>query len=138
MRALAARDALRGWLLFVAGRPVSYLYAPAKGTTLDYAHLGYDPDFADLSPGAVLQFEAMRQLIEEKRFTLFDFTEGEGQHKRQFGTGAVECLDLLLLKPSLANLLAGHALNGFDRAISAAKHATRLLRLESLARSFRR
>ena len=35
---------------------------------LIYAHLGYDPDFADHSPGTVLQLEAMRQLMAERAF----------------------------------------------------------------------
>jgi CelD/BcsL family acetyltransferase involved in cellulose biosynthesis len=138
MRALAAGDRMRGWLLFLDGRPVSYLYAPAEGDTLIYSHLGYDPAVADLSPGTVLQFEAMRQLMEEGRFALFDFTEGEGQHKLQFGTGTVDCLDILLLRPRLANLLAGHALNGFDGAVATAKTLVRRLRLERLARRVRR
>jgi hypothetical protein len=50
MRALARRDQMRGWLLFVDARPISYLYAPAEGDTLIYAFLGYDPEFAELSP----------------------------------------------------------------------------------------
>ena len=138
MRSLAAADAMRGWILFAEGTPVSYLYAPAEGATLLYAHLGYDPDFAHLSPGTVLQFEAMRQLMGEGRFRLFDFTEGEGQHKRLFSTGDVECLDLLLLRRTLPNLLAGWSLTGFDAAVAAAKRAVRALRLESLARRIRR
>lgn len=138
MEALARRDSIRGWLLFLDGRPVSYLHAPAEGETLVYAHLGYDPDFADLSPGTVLQFEAMRQLMQEARFRLFDFTEGEGQHKRQFGTHDIDCLDLLLLRPTLANLAAGHCLNTFDGAVAAAKTAVLGLGLERLARAARR
>lgn len=138
MRELAARDSLRGWVLFIDGRPASYLYAPAEGGTLVYAHLGYDPDHAPLSPGTVLQFEALRQLMEEGRFRLLDFTEGEGQHKRQFATGSVECVDLLLLRPTFSNRLAGHALAGFDGIVAFAKAATVRLGLESLARSLRR
>lgn len=138
MRGLAARDSVRGWVLFIDGRPASYLYAPAEGATLVYAHLGYDPDHAALSPGTVLQFEALRQLMEEGRFALFDFTEGEGQHKRQFATGSVDCVDLLLLRPTLSNRLAGHALAGFDRAVAFAKAAVARLGLESLARTLRR
>jgi len=138
MRGLAARDALRGWVLFIDGRPASYLHAPAEGAVLVYAHLGYDPDHAALSPGTVLQFEALRQLMEEGRFELFDFTEGEGQHKRQFATGSVECVDLLLLRPSLSNRLAGHALAGFDRLVALATAAVSRLGIESLARSLRR
>jgi CelD/BcsL family acetyltransferase involved in cellulose biosynthesis len=138
MRALAGRDSMRGWVLFLDSEPISYLYAPAEGDTLVYAHLGYDPAFADLSPGTVLQFEAMRALMEEGRFRLFDFTEGEGQHKRLFGTGAVECVDLLLLRPTLANRLTGAALNGFDASVRLAKEAARRLGAENLARAFRR
>ena len=138
MREQAARGAMRGWILFLDNLPAAYLYAPADGATLIYAHLGYDPQFADLSPGSVLQFEAMRELMEEARFRLFDFTEGEGQHKRLFSTGSVECVDLLLLKRTPANLLAGWSLCAFDRGIETAKAVLKRLGLESLARRFRR
>jgi CelD/BcsL family acetyltransferase involved in cellulose biosynthesis len=138
MQDRAARDAMRGWILFLEGRPVAYLYAPAEGATLIYAHLGYDPNYADLSPGSVLQFEAMRQLMGEGRFRLFDFTEGEGQHKRLFSTGEVECVDLLLLRRTPANFLAGWSLSAFDGGIEAAKAALKRLNIESLARRFRR
>jgi CelD/BcsL family acetyltransferase involved in cellulose biosynthesis len=121
MRALARRDAVRAWLLFLDGRPISYLYAPAEGATLIYAYLGYDPAFAEHSPGAVLQLEAQRQLMGERKFRLFDFTEGEGQHKRQFASGDLECLDLLLLRPTLRNLTAGHGLAAFDAGVALAK-----------------
>jgi CelD/BcsL family acetyltransferase involved in cellulose biosynthesis len=138
MEALARRDSIRGWLLFLDGRPVSYLHAPAEGDTLVYAHLGYDPDIAELSPGTVLQFEVMRQLVGQRRFRLFDFTEGEGQHKRQFGTADLDCLDLLLLRGTLPNLAAGHGLNAFDSAVAAGKKAVLALGLEKLARAVRR
>jgi CelD/BcsL family acetyltransferase involved in cellulose biosynthesis len=138
MEALACRDSIRGWLLFLDGRPVSYLHAPAEGDTLVYAHLGYDPDISELSPGTVLQFEVMRQLVGQGRFRLFDFTEGEGQHKRQFGTADIDCLDLLLLRGTLPNLAAGHGLNAFDSAVAVGKKAVLALGLEKLARAVRR
>ena len=103
---LAERDAVRGWILFLDGAPVSYLYAPAEGDVLMYEHLGYDPAAADWSPGIVLQCAAMRQLFEERRFRLFDFTEGDGRHKALFATGDVPCADLLLLRPTTANRAA--------------------------------
>jgi hypothetical protein len=43
MQDLARRDAARAWLLFIDGRPASYLYAPAEGAALRYAYLGYHP-----------------------------------------------------------------------------------------------
>lgn len=138
MRALARAGRARGWLLFLDGAAIAYLYAPAEGSTLIYAHLGHDPDFADLSPGTVLQLEAMRQLMAEKSFALFDFTEGEGQHKRLFATGGVDCVDLLLLRPTAGNLFAGHALSGFDRAVALAKKAATRLGVAGALRRLRR
>ena len=136
LSARAARDEVRAWLLFLDGVPISYLYAPAEGATLIYDSLGYDPDFASFSPGTVLQFEALRQLFDEGRFRLFDFTEGEGQHKSLFASGSAPCVDLLLLRPTPGNLAAGHFLNGFDAAVAGAKRAAAALRLERLVRSF--
>ena len=121
MQALASADQVRAWLLRIEDRAIAYLYAPAEGDTLIYAHLGYDPDFAEYSPGTVLQLEAMRELMEERRFVRFDFTEGDGQHKRQFATDGVDCVDLLLVRPTFANLAAGHALGAFDGAVDLAK-----------------
>jgi CelD/BcsL family acetyltransferase involved in cellulose biosynthesis len=131
---LAAQDQVRAWLLFVDGRPVSYLYAPAERATLRYAYLGYDPAFSGFSPGTVLQIEAMRMLMEENRFRWFDFTEGDGQHKRQFATASINSLDLLLLRPTLGNLAAARALAAFDGAVAAAKR----LGLKRIARTLRR
>jgi CelD/BcsL family acetyltransferase involved in cellulose biosynthesis len=138
MRERARRDAVRAWVLFLDGRPVSYLHAPAEGDTLIYAHLGYDPEVADLSPGAVLQYEAIRQLMAERRFRLFDFTEGEGDHKSRFATGSIDCIDLLLLRPRLGNLAAAAGLGAFDRAVAAGRKAADRLGLGKLARTLLR
>lgn len=125
MQNLARAGRARGWLLFLDDVPIAYLWAPAEGSTLIYAYLGYDPAFAEFSPGTVLQLEAMRMLMEEQAFALFDFTEGEGQHKSLFATGDVDCVDVLLLRPSTGNLLVGHATTGFDRAVALAKRMLR-------------
>jgi CelD/BcsL family acetyltransferase involved in cellulose biosynthesis len=123
--ALAHHDQLRAFLLFARDRPIAYLYTPAEGDTLVYAYLGYDPDFAEYSPGALLQLEAMRALMAERRFLYFDFAEGDARHKRQFASSSVASVDLLLLKPGLANRLIGRSLVLFDAFVAKAK---RLLR----------
>ena len=138
IRRLAEEDRVRGWILYLDGAPASYLLAPADGNTLIYAHVGYDPAFADLSPGSVLQFEAMRMLLEEKRFRLFDFTEGDGQHKRAFATASVACADLLIVRPTVANLMVARSVNGFDRLIASARAAAGATGMERLARSLLR
>lgn len=121
MLSLAAKDAVRGFLLFINGRPAAYLYVPARGDVLIYSCLGYHPDFADLSPGSVLQYEAFRLLLAEQRFAWFDFTEGGGQHKQSFATGSLASVDLLLLRPTMANRLRLGALGSFDSVVAFAR-----------------
>ncbi len=138
MLAGAAADTVRAWLLYIGGEPAAYLYCPAHGDTLTYEFVGHDPAYNELSPGAVLQIEAFRELFEEGRFARFDFTEGEGQHKRQYSTGGVACLDLLLLRPSLGNRLTLAALGGFNRAVAGGKALAQAAGVEKLARKLRR
>jgi len=138
LQRLAAADAVRAWLLYLGDRPVAYLCCPVEGDTIVYAHVGHDPEAAALSPGAVLQLEALRDLFAEERFAWFDFTEGEGQHKRQMASGGVPCIDLMLLRSTLANraLIAGLA--GFDGGVALAKRAIRRLGAERIAKRLRR
>ncbi|MGN7998549.1 GNAT family N-acetyltransferase [Sphingomonas sp. 22176] len=138
LQRLAEAEAVRAWLLLLEGRPVAYLCCPAVGDTLVYAHVGHDPDFAALSPGAVLQLAALRDLFAEGRFASFDFTEGEGQHKRQMASGGVACVDLMLLRPTLANRMLIAALAGFDGGVALAKRAVRRLGAEGIAKRLRR
>ncbi|TPG54877.1 GNAT family N-acetyltransferase [Sphingomonas glacialis] len=134
----AAADQVRAWLLYVAGEPAAYLYCPIAGGTVRYDHVGHDPAFNDLSPGGVLMLEAMRDLYAEPGLRRFDFTEGDGQHKRSFATAGVACVDLLLLRPTLANRATIAALEAFDRGALWAKRAVARLGLERVARRVRR
>lgn len=138
MLARGAADCVRAWLLRVRGEPVAYLYCPAVGDTLIYDRLGHDPAWAEHSPGAVLQVEALRDLMDERRFAWFDFTEGEGRHKRQFASGGAECVDLLLLRPTLVNRAAVTALTRFDALMAWAKRAADRPALAGLAHRVRR
>lgn len=138
MYAMAAAGHVRAWLLFVGGAPAAYLYCPIHGDTAIYEFVGHDPRFNDLSVGAVLQVEALRDLAADPAVARFDFTEGDGQHKRQFATGGVECCDVLLLRPTLANRVAIAALAGFDGSMALAKRLVARLGLQDVAKKVRR
>lgn len=129
---------VRAWLLYIAGEPAAYLYCPIIGQTVIYSHVGHDPAFNDFSPGVVLQMEAFRDLFEEQRFACFDFTEGEGQHKRQFASGGVECVDLLLLRSSIGNRAVMALLGAFNASVALAKRIVQQLGLTPLTRKLRR
>ena len=138
LQSLATRDGLRAWLAFIAGVPVAYLCCTADGESLCYTYVGHDPAHNELSPGAVLQVEAMRDLFAERRLVRFDFTEGEGQHKRQFSTGGTACVDVLLLRPTLGNRATVAALRTFDATVTAAKRVAAHPALTRLAKKIRR
>jgi hypothetical protein len=134
----AAAGQVRAWLLYVAGEPAAYLYCPIARGTVRYDHVGHDPAHNDLSPGGVLMLAALRDLYAESGLARFDFTEGDGQHKRSFATDSVACLDLLLLRPTLANRATIAALKAFDRGALWAKSVVARLGLDQLARRVRR
>lgn len=114
---LARDNNVRAYILFNDDRPASYLYLPVEDTTLIYAYLGYDPALIALSAGTVLQMEVLERLFAERKFRYFDFTEGDGPHKRLFGTDMIECMDMLLLRPTLSNHLLVKALGRFDSVV---------------------
>jgi CelD/BcsL family acetyltransferase involved in cellulose biosynthesis len=100
---LAAQDRVRAYLLFLDGKPISYLYCPVEDGVLIYQFLGYDPAYASLSPGTVLQWCVVESLFAEGRFRAFDFTEGEGDHKRFFATDSSRRADVVVLRATLSN-----------------------------------
>lgn len=117
----AEADRMRAFLLHGPSGPIAYLSLPVSGKTLIYAHLGYDPDWARLSPGTVLQMEALERLFSEGRYRYFDFTEGEGAHKSMFGTDSVACCSFVLLEATMSNRALLGARSGFDSVVAQAR-----------------
>ena len=117
----AEDDRMRAFLLHAGGQPVAYLSLPVVGGTLVYAHLGYDPGWARLSVGTVLQMDALERLFDEGRYRWFDFTEGEGAHKAMFGTDCAACSSFVLLRPTIANRALLGARRAFDNGVAQAK-----------------
>lgn len=102
---MAAQNKVRAFLLFKQGQAVSYLLLDAVGDTLVYRYLGYDPTESKTSPGTVLHWLAMEQLTKEGHFKYLDFTEGEGQQKRTFGTESIYCANIYWLNKNIKNLV---------------------------------
>ena len=116
---LAEAGNVRAFLLFHGERPVSYLYCPIDHGIVQYAYVGYDPEYLRLSVGTVLQWLALESLFAERRFRFFDFTEGASDHKRLFATGHLQCANIALLKPNWANFLLAHGHLCFVRVVEA-------------------
>jgi CelD/BcsL family acetyltransferase involved in cellulose biosynthesis len=106
----AREGRIRAFLLYDGSRPVSYLFCPIDEGVVEYAYLGYDPDYRAHSVGTVLQWLALEALFAEQAFRCFDFTEGESDHKRLFATHERLCANVLFVKarPSGYLLVYGH------------------------------
>lgn len=101
--AMAAGGNLMAYVLFDGDRPVSYLYCPVQDGVVGYSYLGYDPDYAKLSVGAVLHWLAIEQLFGAGRFRYLDFGEGQSEHKLLFSTGQQHCVDMFLFRNTFGN-----------------------------------
>jgi CelD/BcsL family acetyltransferase involved in cellulose biosynthesis len=102
--AMAAEDSVRGYVLFDGATPVSYLFCPIRGGVLLYQYLGYDPSHTNWSVGTVLQWVALESIFAERRFRLFDFTEGQSEHKRLFGTHSARCANVMFVENSVSSI----------------------------------
>ena len=111
---LSENDRIRAYMLFLNGNPISYLYCRIKDKIVSYDYHGYDPAYAKLSPGTVLQVLALKALFAEQCFETFDFTEGEGPHKERFSTGHRLCGDVYVIRwriVPLSFVMFHHAVN---------------------------
>jgi hypothetical protein len=113
----AAKGNLTAYLLFLNERPVAYLYTPRINDTYFYDYLGYDEDCAQLSPGTVLQYLVHELLFNEGSVSKFDFTEGDGAHKRLFSNHSTPCATALLLNFNPFNYLLVYSHSYWDRSV---------------------
>jgi hypothetical protein len=101
------------WMSFHDARPVAYLIALGRreDTALTLWKIGYDPEYAQWSPGTVLLFQVIENLFARGQFSLLDFGPMEFDYKRWFATNHQMCANILYFRPSLKNavLVLGHA-----------------------------
>jgi GNAT acetyltransferase-like protein len=112
------RDAARGYLLFLNGEAIAYLYCPIQNRLVEYAYVGYLAQYSHLSPGSILFLLVVESLFKEKQHRAFDFTEGapaaKGSHKEAFSTHGRPCADVVVLKSNWRNVLLVRGHRGFD------------------------
>ena len=113
--ALATEGRLRAYILFHGNRPVSYLYCPERNGALIYSYLGYDPDYHMLSVGTILQWLAIEQIFNERKFRFFDFTEGLSSHKQLFASHQRLCANVFFVRRTVTNTLLIHSHLLMDR-----------------------
>lgn len=103
IQAKAQEGTIIAYLLFVENKPVAYLCLPIKRNVVFCEYMGYNPDYSFRSPGNVILFLALQRLFEEKKYDIFDFTEGYADFKSFFATESQLCADVYYFRFTLSN-----------------------------------
>ncbi|MBZ5601910.1 MAG: GNAT family N-acetyltransferase [Acidobacteriia bacterium] len=101
----AARGDVRGYVLYSAGRPAAYGFFRAQGSNLAFVHTAYDPVYTKSSPGTVMLWLILQELIAEQRFAYLDFLWGQYSFKELFATTTIHVAAIYCFRNTLRNKL---------------------------------
>ncbi|WP_170176752.1 GNAT family N-acetyltransferase [Litorilituus sediminis] len=94
----AQQGCLLAAILYKENEPIAYLYCPQKNQSYMYTYLGYLPKYQQYSPGTVLQYLLLEHIFSlTNKAKYFDFTEGDGEHKKLFSSELVSCCNCLVI-----------------------------------------
>lgn len=132
---LAEHGCLRSYVLDTAAGPVAFLRGIQTGDCYLYDEVGFDSEYAKLSPGTILLYHALEDLTARDCPRRLDFGVGDAQHKQQFGNHRTESGPVVAVARRLrprATLLVEQLRRGAEQ------HARALLRRTGLYERMRR
>jgi len=100
---LARRGLLRSYVLRSGGRALAFVLGYQGRGVFHYADIGHDAGLSKFSPGTVLLYRLIEDLIAHQRPQTLNFGIGVSEYKRQFATEVREETSLLILRDTLAN-----------------------------------
>jgi hypothetical protein len=108
---VARRGLLRSYVLFAGATPCAVVLGYIWRHIFHYAEVAYHPHFSSFSPGTVLLYLMIGDLIAHQRPHLVNFGIGDAAYKRAFTDVHLEDASVLLLRKGIANSLrrTGHA-----------------------------
>lgn len=109
LEVLGAEGMLELSLLFLNERPISYVLGHAANRAATTKYLGYDPDFAHLSPGAITLAELVRTSCEAGHLDEINLRGSTHQYKAQMADVIESGFELELLGTTARAALSGLA-----------------------------
>jgi Acetyltransferase (GNAT) domain len=104
--AFAEKGWFRGYLLRCADGPIAFVIGYQSDATYHYLQIGYDPKWAEYSPGNVTLYRLIEDLYVHDQPKLVDFGGGDSQYKRVFGNEAFDEQTVYLMRRSFYTGLA--------------------------------
>jgi Acetyltransferase (GNAT) domain len=94
---LAKKKTLRCYIAYLNGQPCAFATGERNRRIFLYQIPGFDPKYADKSPGTALMLWIIRDLIDNTDCEFFDFGMGGNfDYKKRFGNTALKCARLQL------------------------------------------
>jgi CelD/BcsL family acetyltransferase involved in cellulose biosynthesis len=100
---LSRRGILRSYLLMCGDQPGAYVIGYQYRGVYHYSDVAYDEDLARFSPGSVLLYRLIEDLIEHHRPGHVNLGVGDADYKSQFANQQANYISLLLLRKSPVN-----------------------------------
>lgn len=97
LRFLARHGWARCYLLWCGETPTAFMLGYQDHHSCYYIDVGFDRDWADFSPGTVLQVMVMQDLFAYRKPSVFDFG-GMAEHKKFFGNTSYDETDVHLFR----------------------------------------
>lgn len=98
---IASLGAMRSYLLEQNGRPLAYALGLQWKGCFKYEKTGYDPAYAACSPGNVLLYRVLEDLIAQDTPSLFDFGYGHSEYKEIFSNHQTRSGPIALVRRGL-------------------------------------
>ena len=105
-RQWASMGAFRSYLMEQQGRPVAFAIGFQWKDRYTYVETGYDPEYAAKSPGQVLLYRMLEDLIARNPPKLLDFGFGDSEYKRMFANHETRSGPVVLVRRSIRALTA--------------------------------
>jgi hypothetical protein len=102
---LARAGMLRAFVLLAGDQPCAFIVGYLYRGAFHYADLAYCESHAAHSPGTVLLYLVISQLIEQDAAAYINFGITDAQYKQVFGNHHAEDAEVLIMKPTLGNAL---------------------------------
>jgi hypothetical protein len=131
LRLKAERGWLRGYLLYVAGRPSAFWIGDVNEGTFGSDYLAFDAEFSKYSPGMFLIYKVIEGFCESgEGVTAIDFAPGHAQYKHVLANQEWCETSVYVFAPTVKGVrlnVVRSAVGGTDQAIKAVLARTNLL-----------
>jgi CelD/BcsL family acetyltransferase involved in cellulose biosynthesis len=105
-KTVARLGAMRSYILEHEDKPVAFALAAQWNGTLSYEEIAFDPEYADLSPGTVLLFRILQDVVERDPVRKFDFGIGDAEYKHLFANHQTQSGPVLVIRRRLRPIVA--------------------------------